>query len=143
MELYKNIKRRRLELNLSQSELASKVGYKDKGSISRIENGLLDLTQSQIEDFAKALECSPAYLMGWSDNKEDKAVLNILDRLRDSIRSSIVLDLTEEEAEIIEKIRKLDKRGKKHVIDIIESELQYLRLSKYAEALGGLKDEST
>ena len=30
-----------------------------------------------------------------------------------------------------------------NVIDILESELQYLRLSKYAEALGGLKDEST
>jgi len=68
LELYKNIKSRRLELNMSQSTLAEKVGYADKGMISRIENGKVDLPQSQIEKFAAALKTTPSRLMGWEDD---------------------------------------------------------------------------
>lgn len=68
LELYRNIKSRRLELNMSQSTLAEKVGYADKGMISRIENGKVDLPQSQIEKFAAALKTTPSRLMGWEDD---------------------------------------------------------------------------
>ena len=66
-DLYKNIKKRRLELQMTQSELARKVGYADKGMISRIENGKVDLSQSQIFKFAEALEIEPSVLMGWDE----------------------------------------------------------------------------
>ena len=65
IELYTNIKNRRIELKMTQSELADKVGYADKGMISRVENGKVDLSQSQIWKFAQALETDPATLMGW------------------------------------------------------------------------------
>lgn len=68
-ELYRNIKNRRLELKLTQTELAEKVGYADKGMISRVENGKVDLSQSQILKFADALETTPSQLMGW-ESKE-------------------------------------------------------------------------
>lgn len=63
MTIFERIKNRRLELNMSQEELALKTGYKTKGSISRIENGNRDINQSQIELFAKALDVSPEYLL--------------------------------------------------------------------------------
>lgn len=78
------IKQRRQELNMSQDELATKTGYKTKSAISRIESGQRDITQSQVELFAKALETTPSFLMGWdeeqSSNKEStKEDIRILD----------------------------------------------------------------
>ena len=83
--LHKKIKQRRIELNMSQDDLARKTGYKTKSAISRIERGERDITQSQIELFAKALETTPSYLMGWDSedklNKEDEKLLNAFNQL--------------------------------------------------------------
>lgn len=65
--LYDRIKSRRTELGLTVEELAHKMGYKDKSSISKIENGKADIPQSKIAAFADALETTPAYLMGWEE----------------------------------------------------------------------------
>ncbi|WP_276861579.1 helix-turn-helix domain-containing protein [Anaerococcus tetradius] len=62
------IKSRREELGLTQEQLAQKTGYKTKGAISRIEKGERDLSQSQIEIFAKALNTTPSFLMGRNDD---------------------------------------------------------------------------
>lgn len=67
VELYENIKKRRMELGMTQTELANKVGYSDKGMISKVENGKVDIPQSQILKFAKALDTTPGWLMGWTD----------------------------------------------------------------------------
>lgn len=67
LQLYKNIKNRRKELGMTQSELAKKLGYTDKSMISKIENGSIDLPQSKIIAFANALDISPSDLMGWED----------------------------------------------------------------------------
>ena len=64
MELYKNIKARRKELGLSQDDLAARLGYKSKTSISKIEKGYNDIPQSKIVEFAKALNTTPGKLMG-------------------------------------------------------------------------------
>lgn len=67
VELYENIKKRRMELGMTQTELANKVGYSDKGMISKVENSKVDIPQSQILKFAKALDTTPGCLMGWTD----------------------------------------------------------------------------
>lgn len=72
--LSKRIKERRLQLNMTQEELAQKVGYKTKGAISRIEKGERDISQTQISDFAKALNTSESYLMGWTDDVFDNSL---------------------------------------------------------------------
>lgn len=69
-ELYENIKRERMAKGLSQEELAHMVGYADKGMISRIENGKVDLPQSKIKEFADVLDVTPGYLMGWDVPRE-------------------------------------------------------------------------
>lgn len=69
MDLPKRIKSRREELGLSQEELAKALGYKSRSTINKIELGINDITQSKIEAFAKALRTTPAYLMGWEEQK--------------------------------------------------------------------------
>lgn len=55
---------------MTQSDLAKKLGYTDRASVSRVEAGQIDLPQSRITKFAEALRVSPSYIMGWED--EDK-----------------------------------------------------------------------
>lgn len=67
LQLYKNIKSRRIELNMTQSDLAKKMGYADKSMIAKIEKGAVDLPQSKIVAFAEALQTTPGELMGFDD----------------------------------------------------------------------------
>lgn len=64
MEIYDNIRRLRTEKKMSQQELAEKTGYTDRSSIAKIEHGEVDLPQSKIVLFAKALRTTPGELMG-------------------------------------------------------------------------------
>lgn len=64
METHENIKALREKQGLSQEALAQRTGYRDRSSIAKIEAGLVDLTQSKIAAFAKALNVTPANLMG-------------------------------------------------------------------------------
>lgn len=58
------IREKRLELNMTQEELAFKSGYTSRSSINKIELGLVDLPQSKISSIATALNVlSPAYLL--------------------------------------------------------------------------------
>ena len=69
LKLYKNIRENRLALGMSQEELAHKTGYTSRSSIAKIEKGEVDLPQTKILLFAKALGTTPAVLMGWSDDE--------------------------------------------------------------------------
>lgn len=67
METHENIKHLREKRGLSQDSLAEKVGYKDRSSIAKVEAGLVDLSQTKISAFARALGVTPAQLMGIDD----------------------------------------------------------------------------
>lgn len=67
-KIYERIRTRRLELGLTIEELAQKMGYRDKSSISKIENGKSDIPQSKVIAFAKALNTTTAYLIGAEEN---------------------------------------------------------------------------
>lgn len=81
LELYKNIKKRRLELGMTQTELAKELGYADKSMIAKIEKGAIDLPLSKIELFADALNTTPGDLMGntWESDVLDNARLDIVE----------------------------------------------------------------
>lgn len=66
-DIGKRIKNRRKELGITQEELAQKLGYKNKSTIAKIENGTNDIVQSKVVEFAKALDTTVAALMGWDD----------------------------------------------------------------------------
>lgn len=62
------IKARREALGMTQEELADRLGYRGKSSVSKLESGQGDPGQSKVLAFARALKTTPAYLMGWVDN---------------------------------------------------------------------------
>lgn len=61
------IKSYREAMKMTQEDLAQKMGYKSKTTIAKIEAGINDITQSKIIAFAKALNTTPSYLMGWEE----------------------------------------------------------------------------
>lgn len=88
MTMYERIKDLRIKKGLSQQELARLTGYSDRSSIAKIESGCVDLPQSKILLFAKALGITPDRLMGltepypkdllsdfWNASDEDKIKL--------------------------------------------------------------------
>ncbi len=79
MTIGERIKKKREELKLSQEQLAEIMGYKSKTSIHKAEQGITDLPQSKIIEFARALKTTPSYLMGWEE-KIEKSNAIILDK---------------------------------------------------------------
>lgn len=67
MTIGERIKQRRIELNMTQDELAKRTGYKSRSSVNKLENARA-LPSRKIEKMASALECTPSFLMGWTDN---------------------------------------------------------------------------
>ena len=63
----------RKRLGWTQEELATKMGYKSKSTINKIELGINDIPQSKIVKFADVLGTTPAHLMGWNDEEENNS----------------------------------------------------------------------
>lgn len=110
MTVGERIKQRREELGLTQMQLAYKMGYNTRSSISRTEQAGDDIGTNRIVKFAEALNVSPAYLMGWEDDKHSARVDFIV---------------SDDEKLIIESYRRSDSDTKKMV----------KRLLAYAEKL--------
>lgn len=72
MNLGRIVQQRRIELGMSQEELANKMGYKSRSSINKIENGR-PVTQKIIVRLAEALNTTPAHLMGWDQDSINAA----------------------------------------------------------------------
>lgn len=68
MKLGDKVKQRRLELGLTQEELAKKMGYSSRVSINKIEMGR-PISQKIIYRLATALNVSVAYLMDWEETE--------------------------------------------------------------------------
>ena len=68
MTMGDRIKNRRIELGMTQQELAVKMGFKTRSHISLLEQGDRNIPISKIKKLANVLEISPEYLMGWEDN---------------------------------------------------------------------------
>ncbi len=56
MSLGSNIRKRRYELNMSQQELATLMGYKSRSTIAKIESGENDVTHAKLCKFAQVLD---------------------------------------------------------------------------------------
>ena len=95
-ELYKNIKKRRQELSMTQQELAEKIGYTDRSSVAKIGMKIRKLeTRVKIMQIAKALETTPGDLMGNVEHEESQyydseTVQIVTDRLRRNPEYSVL-----------------------------------------------------
>ena len=70
MTIYDRIRILRENRGMSQIDLAKKAGYSSRQMISRIESGIVDLPLSKVELIADALNVSPVYLAGYSEEQE-------------------------------------------------------------------------
>ena len=66
----KRVRERRLELGLSQEELAIKMGYKSRSTINKIEMGKNTVPVKTIKALANALEVDPLFLIGQGEDIE-------------------------------------------------------------------------
>lgn len=100
MEIGERIKSRRLELEWSQRELARRMGYKDNTTLTKIERGLVDISQSRVVQFSEVLGVSIAYLMGWEDEEKNN----------DFIAEAVIKMRTDSTfLSVVENLYKLDK----------------------------------
>lgn len=73
MTIGERIKERRMDLGLSQDELAKRVGYKSRSSINKIETSR-SLPASKITLMARALDTTESSLMGWDEPPLDAKI---------------------------------------------------------------------
>lgn len=102
--VYERIRDTRIKKDMSQDELAHLCGYTHRSAIHKIEIGKIDLPLSKLEKIASALNVSPAYLMGWTDNKDGS--------------------YTDHEKELIRKYRCLSPEGKATVDAVVDIQYQ-------------------
>ena len=114
LELHENIRARRVALNMTQQELAKKLGYKSTSTIAKIESGENDIPQAKIAAFAAALDTTPAELMG----------LQIITIGPDEPDDTVTVTIAKGKTELEEAIRRLDGlSGKRlrNVLDIVNA----------------------
>ncbi len=63
IKIYERIKKIREELDMSQEELAIKVGFESRSAICKIENGQRKIDTDLLFSFAVALKTTPIYLL--------------------------------------------------------------------------------
>ena len=66
--VYMKIKQRRLELGMTQKELATLCGYRDHTTINKMENGSVDITIDRLRKIASVLNTTAAELLSDSDD---------------------------------------------------------------------------
>ena len=109
LELHENIRARRIALNMTQQELAKKLGYKSTSTIAKIESGENDIPQAKIAAFAAALDTTPAELMG----------LQIITIGPDEPDDTVKVAIAKDKPELEEAIKRLDGLSNKRLKNIL------------------------
>ena len=114
MTIGKRIKERRLELGLTADALADALN-KDRSTIYRYEsNDIEKLPTTVLEPLAKALQTTPAYLMGWVGSENETVKKN------DSISKIILKIRTDSELlDIVNSICELSPEQRSAVQNLI------------------------
>ena len=104
MEVGERIRKRREELNMTQDELAQKVGYTSRSSVAKVEANANGMVQSKLIKFANALQTTPAYLLGWEETtvKKNDTIADIILQIRSDEE---LLELVKEICNLPEKQR--------------------------------------
>lgn len=81
MEMGEKIKYLREKAGMTLEELGQKVGV-GKSTVRKWETGqIANMRRDKISKIANALDVSPAYLMGWTDNADPNHQLSKTERL--------------------------------------------------------------
>lgn len=92
MSVGANIKMRRFELKMSQQELADRMGYKTRSTITKIESGENDVSQKKLLRFAAVLDTTVEKLIsGYAMPAEEPVPLSEVDAEGHSRNAVIIL----------------------------------------------------
>lgn len=91
------IRDRRLQLGMTQEDLAQMMGYSHKASVNRLEKGLNNLPQTKIALLADCLQVDVGYLLGFDNEEEDMRRGRPVDRIMDKLEQ-----LNENEVNVLE-----------------------------------------
>lgn len=69
-----NLRKRRLELGITQTELAQKVGYRSRSSITKLESGVSDVSQRKLRQIAAALNTTAEELLGHEGTPDNQVI---------------------------------------------------------------------
>ena len=126
--IIKRIKGRRLELGYSFQDLAEKTNM-SKSTLQRYETGAIkNVPLDRLEVLAKALIVTPAYLMGWEEEKAPSAPLQTPD-LSEQIKKAY----GEEPYEALQSFHQLDAIDRAEIRGEMK---QMLKADKYAAKKG-------
>ena len=110
MEVKDIIRNRRLELDLTLEQIAQRVGV-SKPTVMRWENGDIEnMRADKIAKLAKALNTTPVYLMGWTDEKE---IMDLGNNAKD--------DLTSKEQDLLEAFRRLLPEMQNFILESVKN----------------------
>ena len=99
------IRNRRIELGLTQLDVAKRLGLTTKAAVSKVEGQGDKVTLKNVEKFAKALDCSIPYLMGWEeDENEEKDCSDNLKRYSEFI--NLYSQLSDEKKSLVDNMLK-------------------------------------
>ena len=62
------IRNRRIQLGLSQEQLAERMGYKSRSAINKVEKSVNEVSQAKILGYAEALNTTTQYLLGMTSD---------------------------------------------------------------------------
>lgn len=114
------IKQRRIELGLTADELAKKIG-KSRATIYKYENGDIEnMPTPVLEPLARALETTPADLMGWTAEDVADAMADLADTaLKTAMTLNEVQRIRENSYEnlVITEMKKMNQKGKVKLLD--------------------------
>lgn len=123
------IRKRREEKNISQIELANRLGIKNQTLFKYEKDIITNIPSDTVEKIASVLECSPAYIMGWTDDeneplfyaafsgagKSDPRVRYLIEALKSKAVS--LENLSEKEQLLVEYYRAADERTRS-IVDL-------------------------
>lgn len=100
------LRQRRLDMGMTQEEVGEVVGI-TRSAVQKHEKGIIkNVACSTVELFAKALRCSPAYLMGWTDDSRTEEQKKMLGGT-----------LSAAERVLVEKFSELNEEGQEKLLD--------------------------
>lgn len=124
MTVGERIKQRRQELGYSQEELAKKMGYSGKSSVCKAETFGDNITTAKISKFAKALDCTESYLMGWSseyDNAPASELLRIENEQLERYKAETLEPFNDTEKKCIELFGELNNEQQELILNMMKN----------------------
>jgi transcriptional regulator with XRE-family HTH domain len=127
-DMARKIKELRQQQGLTLEQVANVVGV-GKSTVRKWETGMIaNMRRDKIAALAKALGTTPAYLMGWEEEKtrftHSMEVHSVATSILEQINSPDQMVLTEGEKMLIELFRQIPEDAQKMYVEVLRASLK-------------------